>query len=130
VSLLVHPLVRFIAVLVLVLTLGLHWAMLQVVAWTGMIIVYSQDAPVRTALQKTFDGKHLCPLCKAIKQGRSEEKQKQEKQQVKPGSKMDLGLVWQCAPFDFSCDREPISSPDTDAPIRSYEPPKPRPRTA
>lgn len=121
--------VRFTTVLVLVLSLGLHWAVLQTVAWTGMIISYSRDASLSEALSKTFDGEHPCPMCKVIKKARAEEKQ-QEQKQVKPGSKMDLGLVWQSTPFDFSSDRERISSPNTDAPRRSYEPPKPRPRTA
>jgi hypothetical protein len=116
-------------VLVLVLSLGLHWAFLQTIAWTGMIISYSRDASFSEAVSKTFDGEHPCPMCKVIKKARAEEKDQQQKQQVKPGSKMDLGLVWQNPAFDFSSDREKISSPNTDSSIRSYEPPKPRPRT-
>jgi hypothetical protein len=126
----VRSVVRFTTVLVLVLSLGLHWALLQTVAWTGMIISYSRDASFSEAVSKTFDGEHPCPMCKVIKKARAEEKDQQQKQQVKPGSKMDLGLVWQCTPFHFSSEREKISSPNTDASIRSYEPPKPRPRTA
>ena len=40
----------------LILAVGAHWAVLQSVAWTGMVISYSQNAPLTEALQKTFDG--------------------------------------------------------------------------
>jgi hypothetical protein len=126
----VRSVVRFTTVLVLVLSLGLHWAVLQTIAWTGMIVSYSRDASFSEAVSKTFDGEHPCPMCKVIKQARAEEKQQQEKQQVESGSKMDLELVWQSTAFDFSCDREKFSSPDFSAPSRREQPPKPRPRIA
>lgn len=125
-----QALVRSITVLVLVLSLGLQWALLQTVAWTGMMVSYSQKSSFREAVKMTFDGKHPCPLCKVIKKARAEEKQKEEKQTTKSGSKLDLGLIWQATVLCFSSDRERISSPNTDASIRSYEPPKPRPRAA
>ena len=111
----------------LVLSLGLHWALLQTVAWTGMLITYSRDASFKTAVAKTFDGEHPCPLCKAIKKGRAEEK-KQEQQQTKPGSKLDVGLVWQPARFNFDCDRGPVTTGNFSMLVRADEPPKPRPR--
>src|SRR5262249_48382876 len=46
----------------------------QVVAWTGMVISYSQDAPLAEAVVKTFDGKHPCNLCKKISNGKRSEK--------------------------------------------------------
>lgn len=60
---------RILACLVLTLTLGLHWAVLQSVAWTGMLVRYSRNATIVEALQKTFDGKHPCSLCRFIQQG-------------------------------------------------------------
>jgi hypothetical protein len=125
-----HRLPRIAIVAALACSIGLHWGFLQSVAWVGMVVNYSRDGGIGQALVKTFDGKHPCPLCKVIKNARAEEKQQEQKQQVKPSSKMELGLVWQSAVFFFSSDRERISSPETDASSRSYEPPKPRPRTA
>jgi len=125
----VRSAVRFANVLVLVLSLGLNWALLQTIAWTGMIVSYSRAASLSEALTKTFDGKHPCSLCKAIQKGRADEK-KQEQQQVKPGSKLDLGLVWQPATFDFDFKREQIPSPDFSALSMREQPPKPRPRTS
>ncbi len=124
----VRAVVRFFTVLVLVFSLGLHWALLQTIAWTGMIVSYSQDASLKEALAKTFDGKHPCCLCKVVQQGRTDEK-KQEQQQVNPDSKLILGLVWQTITFNFDCDRGQIPSCDSAAPSRREEPPKPRPRT-
>ena len=122
--------VRFATVLVLVLSLGLHWALLQSVAWVGMMVSYSRDASFTVAVSKTFDGKHPCAMCKMIKKGRADEQAKQQKQNVKPGSKMEIGLLCQNAPFHFDCDRDLIPSPHQSASARSDEPPKPRPRQA
>lgn len=57
----------------LVVMLGGQWVLLQGVAWTGMLIDYSRNASVATAICKTFDGKHPCPLCKAIAAGKKSE---------------------------------------------------------
>jgi hypothetical protein len=47
----------------LVVTLGAHWALLQTVAWVGMIITYSQETTLAEAVEMTFDGEHPCRLC-------------------------------------------------------------------
>ena len=120
--------IRFATVMVLVLSLGLHWAFLQSVAWVGMIVGYSHNASVAEAVSKTFDGKHPCCLCKMIQQGRADEKQQEQKQTVKPGSKIDLGLVWRNPTFEFADHRAPIPPCSIGAPSRRESPPKPRPR--
>jgi hypothetical protein len=51
-------------------SIGLHWGFFQSVAWVGMVINYSHDAPLPEALVKTFDGKHPCCLCKEIAKGK------------------------------------------------------------
>jgi len=116
-------------VITLTLLIGFHWALMQTVAWTGMIIKYSRDGSFTEAVSKTFDGQHPCCLCKLIQKSRAEEK-KQDQQQSKSVSKFDPGLVWRSVLFDFTCDRERISSADLIPKSRSDEPPKPRPRTA
>ena len=65
---------RFLIALALAGFLGLHWVLLQMVAWTGMIVTYSQQAPVSVALVRTFDGKHPCTLCKEITKAKRSEK--------------------------------------------------------
>ena len=121
---------RFATVLVLVLSLGLHWALLQSVAWVGMMVSYSRGAALSEAVSKTFDGKHPCPLCKMIKKGRASEKQQAEKKDFKPNSKTEVGLVWDNVSFILPTHSGQIPSLDLSAPRRSTQPPKPPPRTA
>jgi hypothetical protein len=120
---------RIATVLMLVLSLGLHWALLQTVAWTGMIVAYSQDAPLLTAVANTFDGKHPCPMCKAIKQGRAEER---TQSQQKSDSTVKLE-------FPLASDGLLLTPPELgDEPVvfapclksSSFEPPTPPPRRA
>lgn len=56
-------------VLVLCLALGLQWALLQGIAWTGMFISFAREGSVIEAVEKTFDGQHACELCKKVKEG-------------------------------------------------------------
>ena len=58
----------------LAFTIGLHWGFLQSVAWLGMVVSYSQHDGIGEALEKTFDGKHPCSLCKAIAEGKKSER--------------------------------------------------------
>ena len=55
---------------------GGPWAILQTGAWMGMIAAYSKDGDFSTAISKTFDGKHPCPLCCAVQDGRKQEEKK------------------------------------------------------
>lgn len=120
---------KAITVLVLVLTLGLHWTLLQTMAWTGMIISYSRDASLTEAVSKTFDGQHPCCMCKAIKKARAEEKQ-QQKQEKNPDSKIKLALPEIAFSLISPASALELPSVDQWATARSYEPPKPRPRAA
>ncbi len=65
---------KFLVVLVLVTMLGAHWAVLQTLAWTTMLADNLQSESLETALVKTFDGKHPCPLCRAIAEGKKSER--------------------------------------------------------
>lgn len=72
---------KWIVVSAIILGMGAHWAILQSVAWTGMVINFSQHASFKEALKKTFDGNHLCTICKIVKAGRKSE-QNQERQKL------------------------------------------------
>ena len=76
-----HTLIAF----TLICAIGGHWAILQSVAWVGMVINYSQDSSLTVALQKTFDGEHPCKLCKVVRAGKkSEQKEASLKVETKP----------------------------------------------
>lgn len=67
--------VKIVAVVLLSLSLGLHWSVLQSVAWTSMLVERTQATTFRVALQTTFDGQHPCKLCQVVRAGTSSEKQ-------------------------------------------------------
>ncbi len=69
---------RLVIVGTICLSLGLHWALLQGVAWAGMLVSFASEGTVMEAVQKTFDGQHGCPLCKKVKEGQSNRKQPQQ----------------------------------------------------
>ncbi len=83
--------IHLTTVLALVLTIGLHWALLQSVAWVGMFVAYSQSNSFLTAATMTLDGKHPCPMCKAVKSGASEER-KQSQKAPESSLKLELAL--------------------------------------
>jgi hypothetical protein len=55
-------------------SIGLHWAFLQSVAWTTMLVGDLGTFSFSEAVQRTFDGKHPCSLCRAVAQGKRSEK--------------------------------------------------------
>ncbi|HTB85659.1 MAG TPA: hypothetical protein VK742_18580 [Candidatus Sulfotelmatobacter sp.] len=65
---------KILVVIALVLTTGLHWAALQTVAWTTMLAANLTSESFSVSVSDTFDGKHLCPLCKAIADAKKSEK--------------------------------------------------------
>ncbi len=67
--------VRFIPFLLLVALVAannLHAPLMQVVAWSGMLVSYSRDNTLAEAIGMTFDGEHPCPMCKAIEKVQTE----------------------------------------------------------
>ena len=55
---------------------GGQWLVLQSVAWTGMLIKYSQQDGLAEAVAETFDGHHPCHLCKDIQRVKETNQQK------------------------------------------------------
>jgi hypothetical protein len=79
-------------VLLLCLSLGLHWALLQGIAWTGMILSFAREGTVIEAVQKTFDGQHACALCTKVKEGQTSD-QNQPTHSGQTLKKIDAVLV-------------------------------------
>lgn len=89
-----------LAFLALFLFAGGHWAMLQTGAWMGMIVAYSRDGDVSAAISKTFDGKHPCPVCCAVQDGRKQEEKKA------PGLQLELKKEFIIRSFLFEALRD------------------------
>jgi len=118
-------LLKWLAVVSLTVVLGGHWAILQSVAWVTMVAGYSHTSPLKEALVKTFDGKHPCPICQFVANGKKSE-QKQETRKLM--TKLDLFLAASspglCPPA-----REPLRfARARSAAVRNAAPPTPPPR--
>ena len=119
---------HFLIVLLLIVSVGGHWAFLQSVAWVTMVIDYSKDAPLSVAVEKTFDGKHPCHLCKIVKHGKeTEQKQDASKLKLKVDSwLLERGVAFESAPLA----PQQISFAEILFNTRGETPPVPPPRFA
>lgn len=116
---------KFFVVAALVLSTGAHWAALQTVAWTTMLANNLCTQSVTEAVSNTFDGKHLCPLCRAIATAKKSEKKSEA---VSPVLKMEFPPAPQKFVF---IPPEPISAfslVKISADSSSSKPPAPPPR--
>ena len=119
---------------------GGHWAVLQTVAWAGMLRDYTlKTGSVAAAVEQTFDGQHPCELClqiAAAKQqeakARSDEQKPSSEQQTAKAEKNDkaLPLEQDCllAQASATCLRWEARD-DLGAPSRTERPPTPPPRS-
>jgi hypothetical protein len=53
----------------LFISAGGHWAVLQSVAYTRMLVEFAQQGPLSTAVEKAFDDRYACSLCPKIRHG-------------------------------------------------------------
>lgn len=84
----VHRILNLIIALALLTAMHLHLPLLQIVAWSGMLVTYSQEAPLGEAIRQTFDGEHPCPLCLAIREALTEIPQDQLRTTPPPALKL------------------------------------------
>ena len=123
--------VRLVLLLVAALSMGLHYAMVQMVGWVSMTVELSQSAPLSEALAMTFDGKHPCELCKLVEQELKKSGQNDERA---PDKKTDLKLppviCWTDGIRLLRLSREPLSviKLDDRARFKRERPPLPPPR--
>lgn len=52
-------------------------ALMQVVAWSRMMVDYSNEEGLAKGVSMTFDGQHPCCLCKVVARSREEEEKRQ-----------------------------------------------------
>ena len=85
---------RLIVILALLASVGGHWALLQSVAWTRMIIERTHEDSFTSAVKTTLDGEHPCDMCKRITEGKQSERQEEKVQaQVKIDMLCELRLI-------------------------------------
>jgi hypothetical protein len=116
---------KFCVALLLIVSIGAHWACLQSIAWMGMLIDYSRGASLAVAVCKTFDGQHPCCLCKAIADGKKSEQKKDRPFQTE---KLEFPLFDTGLAICFPA-RPPLrTTPDLTAKAAFQEPSIPPPR--
>jgi hypothetical protein len=96
-----------LALCAVLVTAGSHWLVLQSVAWAGMFVRFAREDPIGTALAKTFDGQHPCPLCRKVQEGRRSEQQEQPMLRLERGP----DFAWQRGRIEAPThprNREPI----------------------
>lgn len=123
--------VRLVLVVVAALSLGLHYAVVQVVGWVNMTMEYSQTAPLSEALIMTFDGKHPCELCKLVEKelGNAEHDDKRAPE-TKAELKLPPVICWVDGIQLLPLSRELLAlmTRDDRARFRRERPPLPPPR--
>jgi len=110
---------------------GGHWLALQSFAWGRMLVEFSKQDSILTAVSKTFDGRHPCALCLEVRAGLQRQRQA-DPRALSSGPERISELVWDISPIAVP------PAPDLDVFIsgrlsRCYNsfvgsPPKPPPR--
>src|SRR5467141_4067274 len=118
---------KTIVLMMLTISVGFHWTLLQSIAWVGMVVNYSQSNSIKVALRKTFDGQHPCQVCHTVASGKKSERKEQTQA---PAKKLELFLVT-TPRFVFTPDKIALVAwqPGLNARL-SDSPPKPPPRLA
>ena len=118
---------RILVILALLASVGGHWALLQSVAWTRMIIERTNEDSFASAVQTTLDGEHPCEMCKRITEGKQ-----QEQQEEKAPVKVKLDLVCELRPIAIAPPSKLFIFPPARAggSPRAERPPVPPPRLA
>ena len=118
--------VKLAAALLLSCTLGLHWAALQSVAWTTMLVERAQTASFTAALKTTFDGQHPCKLCQVVRAGQSAEKKSEATLKL---VKLETAAPREVAPvLQPPCPVPLVASATGTWSVRTETPPLPPPR--
>jgi hypothetical protein len=68
-----HRIMTMALALALFLVICGPLTLLQGIAWVGMVHDFSKTGTLSQAVAMTFDGHHLCPLCKKLVQARASE---------------------------------------------------------
>jgi hypothetical protein len=116
--------------LALFLVAGGHWAMLQGVAWTSMLRDFSKSGSLTQAVEKTFDGKHLCAMCKKIEKAKYSEEKAPVTVKVDKKAEAFVALALSDVPMPIARPIVYAPAPFVVMPERFFAPPVPVPIAA
>jgi hypothetical protein len=124
---------RVLALVTLALCLGLHWGVLQSVAWTTLLVGFAQDRDLDEAIGMTFDGEHPCALCCAISEARDDRQDAPAPVPAPARQELPKAIVPNCSmilPGPLSSLRRYRMTGSSLSIGRELEPPTPPPRRA
>jgi hypothetical protein len=117
---------QLLVIAALITAIGGHWAALQSLAWTTMLADNLRSGSLSEAVQRTFDGRHPCALCKQIAAGKKSEQKNSASLALKKFEFAHLGVVFIFrSPTDFRL----LADRDSAGRLRSQLPPVPPPRS-
>ncbi len=93
---------------------GSHWDLMQVFAWSRMLIHNAEVLPVREALEFTFTPRGMCTLCHIVQDGKRENA---DAHSLATATPVKAPLVFQALA------RIVVTSPSTDSWSDSFAPP-------
>ena len=114
----------------LFLSAGGHLAILQGVAWATMVRDFSRTGTMTAAVEKTFDGKHPCPLCKKIASARAHEEKAPVTVKVEKKAEVFVNSTSTELPIPVSRPFVYAAVPFVPMPELCFAPPIPVPRKA
>ncbi|HSI62801.1 MAG TPA: hypothetical protein VLE43_06770 [Candidatus Saccharimonadia bacterium] len=85
---------RLLLIVTLMVSIGAHWGVLQVVAWAQMLKSYAAEKGLVQGLQETFNGEHPCEMCQKI----AETKKHTGEQAPIPQERTELMSKWLSLP--------------------------------
>mgnify|MGYP001823155819 CR=1 FL=1 len=109
-----------------------HLAVLQVVAWTGMLVENVQGLALEEAIARTFDGQHPCSLCHAIEGVSQIASEGADREPPRPSIyvlELKLLPLDRVALFPPNAQLLPLSGADQRCEMRVLQPVVPPPRT-
>jgi hypothetical protein len=125
-----RPIMTMMMALALFMVAGGHWAMLQSVAWAGMVKDFSRTGSLTEAVSKTFDGKHPCSMCKKIAAAQSHEEKAPASLKVDKKSEVFVAASSSALPIPVARPYVYGPAPFVSMPERFFAPPVPVPIAA
>jgi hypothetical protein len=93
---------QLLMIFAILMATGTHWLAFQSFAWTTMLAENLHTSSWQRAIQRTFDGKHPCCLCKQIAKDKQSEKKSDAQLEVKkPDFSHNRFEFVFCAPSHF-----------------------------
>ena len=116
---------NLLLIVMLLVTTGGHWALLQSFAWGTMLADHLQSQSLTESMEQTFDGQHPCKLCCAIRAAKKAEKRAEFPGAAKKVEFPPLAARWVLVgPSTFQL----LNSADRFAESSLPQPPVPPPR--